>query len=72
MLRSGGLIPEAVLPVIERFATILTVLSMAALGLEVDLGNLRRVGGRATIAVTLSLLTLIAISYGLIRVMGTA
>lgn len=72
VLRSGGLIPEAVLPVIERFATILTVLSMAALGLEVDLGNLRRVGGRATIAVTLSLLTLIAISYALIRLMGTA
>jgi uncharacterized integral membrane protein (TIGR00698 family) len=72
VLRSGGLIPEAVLPVIERFATILTVLSMAALGLEVDLGNLRRVGGRATIAVTLSLLTLIAISYGLILLMGTA
>jgi uncharacterized integral membrane protein (TIGR00698 family) len=72
VLRSGGLIPEAVVPVIERFATILTVLSMAALGLEVDLGNLRRVGGRATIAVTLSLLTLIAISYGLILLMGTA
>jgi hypothetical protein len=36
------------------------------------LGNLRRVGGRATIAVTLSLLTLIAISYALIRLMGTA
>lgn len=72
VLRSGGLIPEAFLPVIERFTTILTVLSMAALGLEVDLGNLRRVGGRATIAVTLSLLTLITINYGLIRLMGTA
>jgi uncharacterized integral membrane protein (TIGR00698 family) len=72
VLRSGDLIPEALLPVIERFATILTVMSMAALGLEVDLGNLRRVGGRATIAVTLSLLTLITISYGLIRLMGTA
>ncbi len=71
-LRSVGLIPEAALPFIERVAAVLTVLSMAALGLAVDLGSLRRVGGRATIAVTLSLLALIAISYALIRLMGTA
>jgi uncharacterized integral membrane protein (TIGR00698 family) len=71
-LRSIGLIPEAALPLIERVAAILTVLSMAALGLDVDLGSLRRVGGRATIAVTLSLLALIAISYALIRLIGTA
>jgi uncharacterized membrane protein YadS len=51
---------------------LLTVLSMAAHGLLVDLASLRRIGGRATIAVTLSLLSLIAISYALIRVMGTA
>jgi uncharacterized membrane protein YadS len=71
-LRSMGLIPEAALPLIERVAAVLMVLSIAALGLDVDLGSLRRVGGRATIAVTPSLLTLIAISYALIRAMGTS
>ncbi len=71
-LRSMGLIPVAVLPVIERATGILTVLSMAALGLDVDLGSLRQVGARATLAVTLSLLALIAISYALIRAMGAA
>ena len=58
--------------VIERATSILTVLSMAALGLDVDLGSLRQVGARATLAVTLSLLGLIAISYALIRAMWTA
>jgi uncharacterized membrane protein YadS len=46
--------------------------SMAALGLGVDLKVLGRVGGRVTLAVTLSLLVLIAISLGLIRLLGVA
>lgn len=71
-LRSMGLIPSAALPVIQCVTTAATVLSMAALGLDVDFGSLRQVGGRATIAVTLSLLTLIAISYAVIRMTGTS
>jgi uncharacterized membrane protein YadS len=43
---------------------------MAALGLGVDLKVLAKVGGRVTLAVTLSLLVLIAISLGLIRLLA--
>jgi uncharacterized membrane protein YadS len=39
---------------------------MAALGLGVDIKVLSNVGGRVTVAVTLSLLLLLAMSIGLI------
>lgn len=71
-LRSTGLIPDPVLKAVMPLATILTVVSMAALGLGVDLKVLGRVGGRVTLAVTLSLLVLLAISLGLIRILGVA
>ncbi len=71
-LRSLGIIPDAVLRFIVPTATLLTVISMAALGLGVDLKVLGRVGGRVTLAVTLSLLVLIGISLGLIRLLGVA
>ncbi|HST95268.1 MAG TPA: putative sulfate exporter family transporter [Microvirga sp.] len=71
-LRSAGLIPEVLLGAVLPTATVLTVLAMAALGLGVDLKALGRVGGRATLAVTLSLLVLLAISLGLIRLLGLA
>ncbi|MBA1156843.1 YeiH family protein [Microvirga mediterraneensis] len=69
-LRSAGLIPDMVLKAIMPLATMLTVISMAALGLGVDLKVLGRVGGRVTLAVTLSLITLLAISLGLIHLLG--
>lgn len=72
VLRSAGVIPDAVLGFVTPAATLLTVISMAALGLGVDLKVLARVGGRVTLAVTLSLLVLIAISLGLIRLLGVA
>jgi uncharacterized integral membrane protein (TIGR00698 family) len=71
-LRSAGLIPDPVLKAVMPLATILTVVSMAALGLGVDLKVLGRVGGRVTLAVSLSLLVLLAISLGLIRLLGVA
>ncbi|WP_225766376.1 YeiH family protein [Inquilinus sp. Marseille-Q2685] len=70
VLRSFGLLPEAVLAPAATAATWLTVLSMAALGLSTDLGSVARAGGRVTAAVTLSLLVLGAISFGLIRLLG--
>lgn len=72
LLRSLGAIPEALLQIVMPAATLLTVISMAALGLGVDLKVLAKVGGRVTLAVTLSLLVLIAISLGLIRLLGIA
>jgi uncharacterized integral membrane protein (TIGR00698 family) len=69
-LRSAGLIPDRLLGAIMPTATILTVISMAALGLGVDLKVLGRVGGRVTLAVTLSLVVLVAVSLGLIAALG--
>jgi uncharacterized integral membrane protein (TIGR00698 family) len=72
MLRSLSLIPDVVLKAVLPAATLLTVISMAALGLGVDLKILGRVGARVTLAVTLSLLVLMGISLGLIRLLGVA
>jgi uncharacterized membrane protein YadS len=71
-LRSAGLIPDTLLDAVLPTATALTVLAMAALGLGVDLKVLGRVGGRVTLAVSLSLLVLLAISLALIRLLGLA
>lgn len=71
-LRSFDLIPQAALPVMEHAATLLTVVSMAALGLGVDVRTVARAGGRVTAAVVLSLLALGTISLTLIRLIGLA
>jgi uncharacterized membrane protein YadS len=71
-LRSWGVIPEIVLHATLPAATALTVVSMAALGLGVDLRILGRVGGRVILAVTLSLLVLLGISFALIQVLRIA
>lgn len=70
VLRSFGLLPEVVLAPAATAATALTVVSMAALGLSTDLLSVAKAGGRVTAAVTLSLLVLGAISFGLIRLLG--
>jgi uncharacterized integral membrane protein (TIGR00698 family) len=70
--RSAGLIPAIALPWIAAIANLLTVVSMAALGLGVDIRTVAKAGPRVTAAVTLSLIALAAISYGLIRLLGVA
>jgi uncharacterized integral membrane protein (TIGR00698 family) len=71
-LRSAGLIPSVWLAPTASVANLLTVISMAALGLGTDLRVVARAGARVTAAVTASLLVLGAISLGLIRVLGLA
>ena len=71
-LRSVGAIPDALLMPLATTATALTVVSMAALGLGVDVRVVARAGGPVTAAVVLSLLVLGAISLGLIRLLGVA
>lgn len=71
-VRSHGLIPEVALAPIAKTATVLTIISMAALGLGVDVRVVARAGGRVTAAVTLSLIALTAVSLGLIRLLGIA
>ncbi|CAN7295761.1 YeiH family protein [Bosea sp. LjRoot237] len=69
-LRSAGAIPAVLLPGVAATAKALTVVSMAALGLGVDIRTVAKAGPRVTLAVTLSLITLSAISYALVRLLG--
>jgi uncharacterized integral membrane protein (TIGR00698 family) len=69
-LRSAGLIPAMLLGPIGQAAAVLTTVSMAALGLGVDVRVVARAGVRVTGAVTVSLVVLGAISLGLIRLLG--
>jgi uncharacterized integral membrane protein (TIGR00698 family) len=71
-LRSADLIPHAVLAPAAAGANVLTIIAMAALGLGVDVRVVARAGGRATSTVVVSLLLLIGISLGLIRVLRIA
>ena len=71
-LRSAGLIPAATLGPVATAANLLTIVSMAALGLGVDLRSVAAAGLRVTAVVTLSLAALGALGYGLIRLVGAA
>ncbi len=71
-LRSAGLVPAAALAPVASAANLLTVLSMAALGLSTDLRTVARAGVRVTGAVTASLVLLGGVSFGLIRLLGIA
>jgi len=66
-LRSLQLVPDVAVAPVTKTAAILTVLSMAALGLGVDVRVLSTVGGRVTASVTLSLLLLLGLSIGLVQ-----
>lgn len=69
-LRSLGLIPTPLVKPIRTLASILTTVSMAGLGLGVDVRVVAKAGLPVTIAVTLSLIVLAAISYGVILAAG--
>jgi uncharacterized integral membrane protein (TIGR00698 family) len=71
-LRSLELIPQVMLPPITRTAGVMTTIAMAGLGLGVDVRAVARTGLRVTLAVTLSLIVLGLMSYGLIRFTGMA
>lgn len=62
-LRSFGLIPQAALPPIATASTLLTLVSMAALGLMVNLRAVASSGGRVLAAGMLSLCVLIGASF---------
>jgi uncharacterized integral membrane protein (TIGR00698 family) len=69
-MRSAGLIPARALMPVGSAATFLTVISMAGLGLGVDIRTVSRAGRPVTITVILSLLALGSVSFGLIRLLG--
>jgi uncharacterized integral membrane protein (TIGR00698 family) len=70
-LRSLSLIPNTVVLPLQKTASVLTVLSMAALGLGVDVRVISGVGGKVIAAVTLSLMFLLAISLCVVRYVAT-
>ena len=68
-LRSAGAIPARVLPSIGSAANVLTLLSMAALGLLTDLRAVARAGPAVAATASVSLLGLGALSFGLIALL---
>jgi len=67
LLRTLDLFPKSTLGPIESTASLLTIISMAALGLGVDVRSVVSAGGRVTAAVILSLVVLAMISLCLIH-----
>ncbi len=68
-LRSASLLPAAALPPVAWLSNALTILSMAALGLGVDVRTVAKAGPAVTATVTLSLLLLLLVSLGLIHML---
>ena len=69
---SLSLVPGAVLGPLRLAAGALSAVTIAALGLGVDVRALGRVGARVGAAVAVSLLILVGISLALIRLLGVA
>jgi uncharacterized integral membrane protein (TIGR00698 family) len=70
-LRSMGMIPVGLLKPVATAATVLTTVSMAALGLGVDVKVVAEAGLRVVVAVTASLIVLALMSVALINALGT-
>lgn len=68
--RSAGLIPQAAIAPAGVISNWLTVVSMAGLGLGVDVRQLARAGVRVAVVVTLSLVALGGISWVLIQMLA--
>nr|WP_314089812.1 putative sulfate exporter family transporter [uncultured Shinella sp.] len=72
VVRSFGLIDAALAARMNGVATGLTILSMAALGLGIDLRRVMRAGPRVSVAVVLSLGVLVAASYAMVLLLNLA
>ncbi len=70
VLRSTGALPASFGVALKTVSTWLTVIAMAALGLGVDLRAIRKVGKPVILTVSASLLALIGLSLGLIRILA--
>lgn len=69
-LRTAGAIPPDVQAVIGSLSATLTVVSMAGLGLSVDLRAVRAAGNRVVVAASLSILALGALGLGAALLLG--
>jgi len=70
--RSAGLIDAELAAIMGKAATVLTILSMAALGLGIDLTRVMRAGPKVTATVVLSLAVLAAASYAMVLLLNLA
>lgn len=68
-LRSAGAIGPALLPGLEALSGALTIVSMAALGLSVDIRGVLASGGRVLAAGTLSLAALAGLSMAMLAIL---
>lgn len=69
-LRSFDLVPQAALAPMAATSGLLTVVAMAALGLQTDIRAVARASGRVVAAVILSLGALVVMALALIRLLG--
>lgn len=72
LARSAGLLPEATLAPLQQASSLLTLVSMAALGLSVDLRAVLSSGGRVLAAGFLSILVLVLLALATVLVLGGA
>ncbi|WP_309491344.1 YeiH family protein [Trinickia mobilis] len=71
-VRSAGLFPAALLAPANQIGSLFTIVSMAALGLGVDIRTVAKAGPRVTAAVVLSIVALAAMSLLLILALRVA
>jgi uncharacterized integral membrane protein (TIGR00698 family) len=71
-LRSAGAVPQAALEPLAAITNMLTVISMAALGLSTDVRTVANAGGRVIAVAALSLVLLGGSSLALIQLLGIA
>ena len=69
-LRSAGVIPDVLIAPLQTVSGVLTIVSMAALGLMVDIRSLRDAGGPVVATAVLSIMTLGLLSLAMMRVIG--
>jgi uncharacterized membrane protein YadS len=69
-LRSASFLPAPVLLPIATASTAFMIISMAALGLGVDVRTVSKAGGRVTVTVILSLMALGTVSFLLVKLLG--
>lgn len=69
ILRSLGIIPEVVVPLLDATATVLTTMAMAALGLSIDIRLICKTSKPLVITVALSLAGLVSASLALTRLL---
>ena len=72
VLRSFNFVPQFAIQAVHEVANVLTIMSMAALGLGVNMRSVASAGGRVAAVVVLSLLGLFVISYGLFMLLRIA